>query len=149
MAARIWFKDYTLEEINRQADKENILTRLGIRLTELGPDYIRGTMPVDDRTRQPFGILHGGASCVLAETLGSFASVMCVNQDTNFAVGSVITTNHLRPVESGTVEGLCKLIHLGKTKHVWEILITNESGKLVARSELTCAVTDKKQGPTI
>lgn len=141
----IWFKEYTLDFMNEKVAEDNILRHLGIRCTEVGPDYIKGTMPVDARTKQPYGILHGGATCVLAESLGSFASVMCVDPDKNFAVGSVITCNHLRPVGNGLITGICKPIHIGRTKHVWDIVISNDEGKVIAKSELTCAVTDKSQ----
>ncbi len=143
-AKRLWFKDCRLDDIAGLAEQENILNRLGLRFTELGPDYIKASLPVDGRTHQPYGILHGGATCVLAETLGSVASLLVVDMDKNFAVGSVITTNHLRPVEGGVIEGVCRPVHIGRTKHVWQIEIFNEAGKMVAKSELTCAVTDKR-----
>lgn len=100
-------------------------------------------MPVDKRTHQIHGILHGGASCVLAETIGSFASLMVVDQEKNYAVGSQISVNHLRPVKEGFVHAICKPVHLGKSKHVWDILIESDQGKLVAKCELTCAVISK------
>lgn len=139
----IWFRDYTIDELNDQAGAENILNRLGIRFTAIGPDHLTATMPVDSRTHQPYGILHGGATCVLAESLGSFASLLAIDRDQYFAVGSVITANHLRPVKDGTVTGICKPVHLGRTKHVWDIQVHDERGRLIARSELTCAVTGK------
>jgi 1,4-dihydroxy-2-naphthoyl-CoA hydrolase len=142
----IWFRDYTIDFMNEKAAQENILNRLGIRFTEVGPDYLTATMPVDARTHQPYGILHGGATCVLAESLGSFASIMRIDPDKNFAVGSVITTNHLRPVSSGIITGTCRPVHLGRTKHVWDIHITDERGRLIAKSELTCAVTPAQSG---
>ncbi len=140
----IWFKDYTLDDTLGMLREDNILGRLGIAFTAMGPDYLEATMPVDERTKQPYNILHGGATCVLAETLGSVASLLVIDPEHKFAVGSVITTNHLRPVDTGTVTGRCTPVHLGRTKHVWEILVTNDKNKLVAKSELTIAVTDKK-----
>jgi len=137
----IWFKPYSLSDITGM--ERSILKNLGIVFTNIGTDTLTATMPVDERTHQPYGLLHGGATCVLAETLGSVASLLVIDPDKKFAVGSVITANHLRPVREGIVTGHCRAIHLGRTKHVWEINVTNEQGKLIARSELTCAVTDK------
>jgi len=139
----IWFKDYTLDFLNKSASENNIVNHLGIRFLEIGPDSLTATMPVDHRTHQPYGILHGGATCVLTESLGSFASLLVIDPDKNFAVGSVISTNHLRPVREGFVRGICKPVHLGRTKHVWEILVYDQREKLIAKSELTCAVTPK------
>lgn len=143
----IWFQNYTIEELNAKSAEENILNRLGIRFIAIGPDHLKATMPVDSRTHQPYGILHGGATCVLAESLGSFASLLVIDPAKNFAVGSVITANHLRPVKDGTVTGICKPVHLGRSKHVWEILVYDDRERLVAKSELTCAVTDKPAQP--
>ncbi len=140
----IWFKNYTLQDVlDARKDDKNIATLIGLEFTEVGPDYIKGTLPVDQRTHQIHGILHGGATCVLTETLGSVASLMVVDPDKHRAVGSVIHTNHLRPVSSGKVTGVCKPVHIGKTKHVWDIQVFNDDSKLVARTELTCAVIDK------
>lgn len=141
-AAMIWNKKYSVDELNEKAGEENILNRLGIEFLEVGEDYITARMPVDDRTRQPYGILHGGATCVLTESLGSFASVMMVDLDKKFAVGSHVSCNHLRPMKKGFVTATCRPVHLGRTKHVWDITVENEEGKPVAKSELTCAVID-------
>ena len=140
----IWFKDYTLAELQEQREKPTLATFLGMEFTEIGPDYLKATLPVDEKTRQIHGILHGGATCVLTETLGSVASLLVVNPETQRAVGSIIHTNHLRPVKSGLVTGVCKPVHVGKTKHVWDIQVFSEENKLVARTELTCAVIDKR-----
>lgn len=139
----IWFKEYTLEDLHQQREKPTLASFLGMEFTELGADYIKATLPVNEKTRQIHGILHGGATCVLTETLGSVASLLVVNSDTQRAVGSVIHTNHLRPVSSGLVTGICTPVHIGKTKHVWDIQVFSEENKLVARTELTCAVIDK------
>lgn len=139
----IWFQNYDIEELNAKSAEDNILDRLGIRFTGIGPDWLAATMPVDPRTHQPYGILHGGATCVLAESLGSFASLLVIDRERYFAVGSMITANHLRPVKTGHVTGTCRPVHLGRTKHVWDILVHDERQKLIAKSELTCAVTDK------
>lgn len=139
----IWYKKYTLEEIAQFVTHENIVEGIGIEFTEIGDDFVKAQMPVDKRTHQIHGILHGGASCVLAETIGSFASLMVVDQEKNYAVGSQISVNHLRPVKEGFVHAICKPVHLGKSKHVWDILIESDQGKLVAKCELTCAVISK------
>lgn len=113
---------------------------LGIAVTEFGDDYVRGTMPVDRRTHQPMGILHGGASVVLAESLGSLAANLCVDVSKFYCVGLDINANHIRAVRSGTVTGTARPVHLGKTTQVWEIRIEDESGRLVCISRLTMAV---------
>lgn len=139
----IWHQDYKLEEITKLITTDNILDRLGIEFTELGDDFVRARMPVDKRTHQIHGILHGGATCVLAETIGSFASLMCIDLDKKYAVGSHIAVNHLRPVKNGYVTATCRPVHIGRKKHVWDILVHSDAGKLIAKCELTCAVTDK------
>jgi len=139
----IWFKSYTLEDLLKEREKPTLATFLGMEFTELGSDFLKGTLPVNDKTRQIHGILHGGATCVLTETLGSVASLLIVNPETQRAVGSVIHTNHLRPVSSGLVTGICRPIHIGRSKHVWDIQVFSEENKLVARTELTCAVIEK------
>jgi len=141
----IWFKEYKLDDLAPMAKADNILSLLGLVFTEIGPDYLKATLPVDARTHQPYGVLHGGSTCVLAETLGSVASIMVIDPDKKFAVGSVIVANHLRPVKDGLITGICKPVHLGRTKHVWDILVQNAEGKLTAKAELTCAVTDKEK----
>lgn len=141
----IWFKPYTLEDINlsRGLKAEHINKHLGISFTGIGDDYLEGTMPVDARTVQPFGILHGGASCVLAESLGSVASWMCIDTDKFMAVGIEINANHLRPVTKGLVTGICRPVHTGRTLHVWNIDIGNDEGKLNCVSRLTVAIKDR------
>ena len=139
----IWFKDYKLEDIKAIATTDNILDQLGIEFMEIGADFIKMRMPVDKRTHQVHGILHGGATCVLAETVGSFASLMCIDLEKYYAVGSQISVNHLRPVSDGYVTATCYQVHLGRKKHVWDILVHADNGKLIAKSELTCMVTDK------
>jgi 1,4-dihydroxy-2-naphthoyl-CoA hydrolase len=136
----IWFKDYRLETIG---SKENLPTHLGIEFTDLGPDYLRGRMPVDHRTRQPFGILHGGASVALAETLGSFAAGLVVDPDKYRVVGQEINANHVRAVTDGYVIGTARPVHVGRRSHVWEIRITDERERLVCISRLTMAVLER------
>lgn len=115
---------------------------MGIEMIEFGDDFLKAKMPVDERTRQPFGILHGGASCVLAETLGSVAGSLCVEYGKQMVVGLEINANHIRPVKNGFVYGTAKPIHLGKTTQIWDIRITNDEDKLVCISRFTVAVKD-------
>jgi uncharacterized protein (TIGR00369 family) len=112
---------------------------LGIVFTEIGPDYLRGTMPVDERTRQPYGLLHGGASVLLAETLGSSAGGLCTPAD-RICVGVEINANHVRAVREGLVTGTARPLHLGSRIQVWEIRIEDEKGRLACISRLTLAV---------
>lgn len=142
----IWFKAYNIADLRDLMTHSSIVEHIGIEFAEIGNDYLKLRMPVDHRTHQIHGILHGGATCVLTETAGSVASLMVVNPDTHYAVGSVITTNHLRPVKAGFVTATARAIHLGRTKHVWDILVHDDMGKLAAKSELTCAVTPKARG---
>lgn len=121
--------------------KNTISSHLGIEFIEIGADYIVAKMPVDHRTHQPFGILHGGASVVLAETLGSIASFLCLKDpDNQHAVGLEINANHLRSAREGFVYGKVTPIHVGRTTHIWDIKITNEENKLVCISRLTVAI---------
>ena len=140
----IWFKNYSPDELLDFITHKTIVESLGIEFTEIGDDHITARMPVDERTFQIHGILHGGATCVLAESVGSFASLMVIDPSKNYAVGSQIMANHLRPVDSGFVTATAKAIHLGRTKHVWDIPVTRDDGKLIAKCELTCAVTPKR-----
>ena len=121
----------------------NLVGHLGIVFTEAGPDWLRGTMPVDERTRQPFGLLHGGASVALAETLGSMAGGLCVDAENEMVVGLEINANHLRAAREGTLTGTARALHLGRTTQVWEIRIDNEAGKPVCVSRLTLAVVPR------
>ncbi len=120
---------------------------LGIEIVEIGPDFVRGTMPVDQRTRQPFGLLHGGASVLLAETLGSFAANLCLDPRTSLAVGLEINANHLRATRAGHVTGTARPLHLGRTTQVWEIRIENERGEPTCVSRLTMAVVPHRTEP--
>lgn len=139
----IWFKTYTLEQI--RFDRRSLADHLGIEFTDIGPDYLAARMPVDDRTRQPYGILHGGASVALAETLGSVAATLVIDTTKYRVVGQEVNANHLRPVASGYVYGKTRPIHIGKRSHVWEIRITDERDKLVCISRLTMAVVDVRR----
>lgn len=117
-----------------------MMETLDIRFTGIGDDWLRGTMPVDHRTRQPFGLLHGGASVVLAETLGSTAAMITLDPTTHLAVGLDINANHIRGVREGLVTGTAKAVHLGRTTQVWEIRIEDDRDKLVCLSRLTMSV---------
>ena len=139
----IWSRKYELEEFV-PFQEQTLLEALGIELTEIGDDYLVGTMPVDHRTKQPFGILHGGANVALAETLGSIAAGMVVDMNKFIAVGLDVNANHLRPVSGGNVVGVAKAIFIGKKTHVWEIKISDqETGKLSCISRLTMAIMPK------
>ncbi|MFT6716423.1 MAG: 1,4-dihydroxy-2-naphthoyl-CoA hydrolase [Saprospiraceae bacterium] len=139
----IWSRKYELEEFVPY-EKNTLLEALGIKLTDLGEDYLEGTMPVDERTKQPFGILHGGANVALAETLGSIAAGLVIDMDKFMAVGLDINANHLRPVSKGKVVGVAKAIFIGKKTHVWEIKISDGgTGKLTCISRLTMAIMPK------
>lgn len=123
-----------------------MMEALDIRFTDVGDDWLRGTMPVDHRTRQPFGLLHGGASVVLAETLGSSAALLTLDVEKEVAVGLDINANHIRGVRGGIVTGTARAVHLGRTTQVWEIRIEEEQGKLVCVSRLTMAVIPSPGG---
>lgn len=140
----MWFKEFTLDDINNRP-RNHIGALLDIKFTAFGDDSIEGTMPVDERTHQPAGILHGGASVVLAESLGSIASYLCVDPEKYIAVGLEVNANHLRPVKSGLVTGKCKALHIGAKTHIWEIKIYTDKGKMSCVSRLTVAILPKPQ----
>ena len=117
-----------------------LVSHLGIVITEAGDDWLRGTMPVDARTVQPYGILHGGASVALAETLGSVAGNLCVDTSKEMVVGLEINANHVRAMRGGRVTGTARALHVGRSTQLWEIRIENDEGKLVCVSRLTLAV---------
>lgn len=117
--------------------------RLGIEFLEAGPDWLRARMPVDERTRQPLGVLHGGASVAFAEALASWAGFSTLDPQRQHCVGMEINANHLRPVGEGWVYGVAQAEALGRTTQVWTIRITNEAGKLVCISRMTLAIIDK------
>jgi 1,4-dihydroxy-2-naphthoyl-CoA hydrolase len=135
----IWRSLRTLEELNGNT-QETLVGHIGILFTEIGADYIRGTMPVDTRTVQPYGLLHGGASVALAETLGSTGAAMCVDADEYQVVGQEINANHVRAARSGLVTGTARAVHLGGRTHVWTIEIVDAAQKLVCISRITMAV---------
>ncbi len=136
----IWKVKPSIEDITNFYPKEHIGEYIGIEFTEIGDDYISAKMPVDHRTRQPLGLLHGGASCVLAESLGSVAGSLCLDQTKQYAVGLEINANHIRSVKEGYVYGTARPVHIGKSTQVWDIKIVTEEHKLVCVSRLTLAV---------
>ena len=135
----IWHQTPSLERLNGWS-ANTLMEQLGIRLTEFGDDWLRGTMPVDRRTHQPYGLLHGGASVALAETLGSTAAMLVVDPEKEAVVGLEINANHVRGVRSGVVTGTARALHVGRSTQVWEIRIENEGGELVCVSRITMAV---------
>lgn len=135
----IWYAKPSLEALHQQAT-HTMIEHLGIEFLEVGDDYLRARLPVDERTVQPFGILHGGASVTLAETLGSAAANWCVDSAEKICVGLDINANHVRAARSGYVVGTARPVHLGSSTHVWEIHIENEQAQLVCIARLTLAV---------
>jgi 1,4-dihydroxy-2-naphthoyl-CoA hydrolase len=141
----VWFKkDLSLADF-AVLSKQTMGELLDIRFTEVGADFLKATMPVDHRTQQPYGLLHGGASCVLAETLGSVASAKVIDPDKFICVGIEINANHVRSVRSGLVTGITTPIHIGASTHVWDIKIYDERDKLICVSRLTVAILKKLQ----
>lgn len=135
----IWTRPIDLATANANS-ANTAVANLGIEITEIGADFLRGRMPVDARTVQPYGILHGGASVLLAETLGSFAANYCLRGPEQRAVGLEINANHLRAVASGWVTGTARPIHIGGSTQVWEIRIENDEGKTTCISRITMAI---------
>ncbi|MDX9765566.1 MAG: hotdog fold thioesterase [Chiayiivirga sp.] len=141
--ADIFIRRPPLAAINASG-ADSMVAHLGITVTEQGEDFLRGTMSVDRRTHQPFGLLHGGASVALAESLGSLAGNLCLDNDASMAVGLEISANHIRAVTSGTVTGTARPLHLGRNTQVWDIRIEDEAGRLVCVSRLTLAVVPRR-----
>lgn len=137
----IWHHPFTLEELDRQS-RGCMVEHLDIRFSEIGPDYLRATMPADHRTYQPFGLLHGGASVTLAETLASVGANCCVDTDRFYCVGQEINANHLRAVRGGRVTGTARPVHLGNRSQVWEIRIEDGQQKLACISRMTLSVIE-------
>lgn len=133
----------TVEILNKMG-RGTMVEHIGIEFTEVGENFIKAKMPVDHRTHQPYGLLHGGASLTLAETLGSVAAHATVNHPDYYTVGQEINANHIRSARSGFVYGVTKPVHIGKRSHVWSIEITDEEGKLICISRITMAVIEKK-----
>lgn len=134
----IWKRAATLEQLN-QRSQGTMVAHIGIRFTALSEESIEALMPVDSRTRQPFGLLHGGASVVLAETLGSMAGYLCTEGEQQ-VVGLEVNANHLRSARDGEVRGICRAVHIGRRHQVWQIEIFDVSDRLCCTSRLTTAV---------
>jgi len=140
----IWFdKELSIEKL-KPLGPNTMAAHIGIEWVEVGENFIKAKMPVDQRTNQPYGLLHGGASCVLAETLGSVASAMVIDHSKFYCVGLEINANHIRGVREGYVMGIASPLHLGNTTHVWDIKIFDEREKLVCVSRLTVAILMRK-----
>jgi 1,4-dihydroxy-2-naphthoyl-CoA hydrolase len=139
----LFTQQVTIDTLNKMS-ANTMVTHLGIEFTRIGEDFIEAKMPVDHRTHQPLGLLHGGASVSLAETLGSVAATCCIDMSKQYCVGLEINANHIKSVKSGFVYGITKPIHVGKKTQVWEIRITNEQQELVCISRITMAIIDKK-----
>lgn len=136
----IWFdKNLTVEALNAYKS-DTMASYLEMEWVEVGADYLRMRMPVSPKTKQPYGLLHGGASCALAETIGSMASFLCIDPAEHLCVGMEINANHIKSAREGFVTATCKPLHLGKTSHVWDIRIENDQNELVCISRLTVAV---------
>ena len=140
----IWFDKKISVESLKEFGKGTMTEHLGIEWVELGKDFFKAKMPVDHRTIQPYGLLHGGASCVLAETIGSVASHLVIDPIQFYCVGIEINANHIRSAKEGFVYGTCSPLHIGSSTHVWDIRITNEEEKLICISRLTVAIMKKK-----
>lgn len=139
----IWFAEPSLDAVNAFS-KDTLAEHLGIEITAIGDDFITAKMPVDRRTVQPHGLLHGGASVVLAETLGSIAATLCVNPAEKICVGLEINANHVRAARAGYVFGTVRPIHIGGSTQIWQTQIYDETERLVCISRLTVAVLDRK-----
>lgn len=140
----IWFSNVT-EEILNQYSKNTMLEHLGIQFTEVGEDFIIASLPVDKRTVQPAGLLHGGASVTLAESIGSVGAYLCVDPEKYDCVGLEINANHLRSKTNGIVYGKGKPLHMGRKIQVWEIKIRDEQDNLICISRITIAVIEKRK----
>jgi len=138
----IWFEKPNLEEVNSWREG-TILEHLGIEVTDIGDNYIEGTMPADKRTFQPYKLVHGGANVVLAESLGSIGGMLTLDSDEYFCVGQEVNANHLRGVKSGVVKGRAEQVYCGRRSQVWEIRLYDSKNKLTCTSRLTLAVVKK------
>ncbi len=141
----IWLTEPTLDGLTAHA-QHTMVDYIGIEFTEIGGDYLKARMPVDRRTLQPFGLLHGGASAALAETLGSVAANLCVDSREKYCVGLEINANHIRSARAGYVIGVARPVHIGASTQVWEIRISDEQDRLVCISRLTMAVLKREPG---
>lgn len=138
----IWFRKFDLDELNA-LNMNTMVTHCDISLTKITPDSLEGVMEVSSKIKQPFGIVHGGANCVLAETLGSISANLVCDSEMYHAVGLTITTNHIKAVRNGSITGISKPIHIGATTHVWEIRTFNDQKQLTSTTNLTMAIIKK------
>jgi len=138
----IWFKEFSIEDLNRRG-KKMMIEFLDIEFTEIGDDFLKATMPVNDRTKQPIGILHGGANMVLAETIASVAANSVVDSTQFYCVGLEINANHIRSVKEGLVTAVTSPVHLGRTTQIWQINIFDEAGKQTCISRMTASVISR------
>ena len=138
----IWLQPFKLDDLNNY-QQHTLVTHLGIRYTEIGDDYLKAVMPVDERTKQPAGILHGGASVALAETLGSTGANLVVDRKKKLCVGLEINANHVRAMRDGEVTGTARPLHIGGSTQIWEIRITDSDERLVCVSRITLAVLER------
>lgn len=140
----IWFKPISIEELNYRS-KNTLAELLDIQFTEIQPNSLTATMPADSRTKQPIGIVHGGANVVLAETIASTAANAVVNIEEYYCVGLEINANHIRSVKEGLITGIAQPIHLGRSTHVWTIQLYNEAGQLTCASRMTASIIRRKE----
>lgn len=140
----IWFDKNVSVASLKPLGKGTMTEHLGVEWVDVGPDFLKAKLPVDHRTQQPHGLLHGGASCVLAETIGSVASYLIIDPAEFYCVGIEINANHIRSAKEGFVYGTCSPLHIGSSTHVWDIRISNEEGKLICISRLTVAIMKKR-----
>ena len=140
----IWPRPIDLVALNKMSSN-TLVSHLGIEITKAGEDFLEGTMPVDERTVQPYRLLHGGASCVLSESLGSIAVNLCIDTQEFMAVGQHIEATHIRSATKGLVTGRARAVHLGRTTQVWSIEIFNDDGKLICDSKIIMAIIAKKK----
>lgn len=135
----IWFKQFTIDALNKRS-QNTLADFLGIKFTEIGGDFLTATMPANERTKQPLGIVHGGANVVLAETIASTGANCVIDLENYYCVGLEINANHIRPVSDGLITGIARPIHLGRTTQIWQIDLYNEAGKQTCVSRMTAAV---------
>ena len=140
----IWFDKNVSIEVMKDFGKETMANHLEMEWIEIGDNFLKLSMPVNEKTRQPYGILHGGASCALAETIGSVASALVIDREKFICVGLEINANHVRSAKEGLVTAHCTPLHLGRSTHVWDIKINDDYGKLICISRLTVAILPKK-----
>ena len=140
----IWHQTPDTDYINQHMGTGTIVEHLGILMTEVGDDFITGTMPADARTFQPYGVVHGGANVVLAETLGSTAGAYVIDQSRFMCLGQDVSATHLRPVSSGLVTGTARPVHLGKRSHVWQMELFDDAGRLSCISKLILAIIERR-----